>query len=81
MTSWLVCGITGMMNANLDKEIFGLVSLLTIFGILNLVGAIVFYFNPTVFWASTIATIAKLPTTHPLPYQLLRWAYHSQTSQ
>lgn len=62
MTSLLVCGITGMINANFDNEMFGLVSLFTIFGVLNLVGPIVFYFNPTVFWASTIASIAKLPT-------------------
>jgi len=62
MTSLLVFGITGMIYANLDKEIFGLLSLLTIFGVLNLVGAIVFYLNPTQFWASTVACIAKLPT-------------------
>ncbi len=62
VTSLLACSIAGIISANLDKEMFGLFSILTMFGILNLVGAIVFYFNPTEFWASTVARIAKLPT-------------------
>lgn len=75
LTSLIVFVLGSIASVGFPNEFFGYFSLVTAFGILNLVGAIVFYFNPTEFWAWTVARIAKSPTN--LFFPLSYWAGRS----